>query len=68
MLKRIFVAAVTFVAILCFTVGGEAASKNNWRIYRCVCVKDIEATGNCLNTFTDLISNRMFCKNFYAIR
>lgn len=60
MLKRIFVAAVTFVAILCFTVGGEAASKNNWLIYWYVCGTDIETTRIHFSNGTNLMSDRLW--------
>lgn len=59
MLRRIFVAAVTFVAILCFTVGGETANKNNWLIYWYVCGTDIEATRIHFHRNTNLMSNNL---------
>lgn len=46
MLKRTFAAVMTFVALFCFTVAGEAAQSNNWLIYWYVCGSNLESGGN----------------------
>lgn len=46
MLKRTFAAVMTFVALLYFTIAGEAATSNNWLIYWYVCGTDLETNGH----------------------
>ncbi|MBQ9486967.1 MAG: hypothetical protein IJU91_04075 [Selenomonadaceae bacterium] len=46
MLKRTFAAVMTFVAMFCFTVAGEAAASNNWLIYWYICGSNLESGGN----------------------
>ena len=42
MLKRTFAAVMTFVAMLCFTIAGEAATSNNILIYWYICGSNLE--------------------------
>ena len=49
MLRRIFVATVIFMSMLCFTISGEAVihTKNdNWLVYMYICGTDLEEGAN----------------------